>query len=180
MSENKKQKVITLTKPKHAEEFSLEECAAFQPWYVVLKVSVNEYDPEPVDYDVYCRAPSPDDAQMTAYSIFMIWAHPWIRGEAALSTTQYPQICVSVPSEAYALDESQWKDAFNTARKSNRFLYAGMKANPSIFRVDKKDWDKGSGLGNGFGKHSIIVPDTAAIASVQKQKQELDKKFGKK
>lgn len=179
MSENKKQKVITLTKPKNAEEFSLEECAAFQPWYVVLKVNVNEYEPEPVDYDVYCRAPSPDDAQMTAYSVFMIWTHPWISGEAALTTTQYPQVCTSVPSEAYALDESQWKDVFNTARKSTRFLYAGMKSNPSIFRIDKKDWDKTSGLGSGFSGRSIIVPDTAAIASVQKQKIELDKKFKK-
>ena len=164
-----KQSYRKLPKPKHAEEYSLEECASFQPWKVIIKVELDEYDPELVDYIVFVRAPNPHGAMQTAWDAFTIWEHVDVN-----NYTFFPR---PRSAEMEAISEQQYKEEW---KKAQRFTHrkGGMPNNPSLFRYWEPGWDKRSGLLRGLG-NNIIVPDTAAIKAVEKQKLELDKKLKK-
>lgn len=163
MSEPKKEKkkvYASFKRPKYPEEFSLKECAAFQPWHVVLKVELDANDPEPVDYELFLRAKDPADAQWTAHDVFMIWEKVNKNDYNA-----YPQVSTLVPSSAEPITEDDWNDAWKSAQRTTH-LKAGMEENPTIFRIIKPDWDKRSGILSGEGR-SIILPDTQSIQFVE-------------
>lgn len=155
----KTHRVVKMETPKHKEEFSLRECAAFQPWRVVLMIELDEYDPEPVAYEVYLRAPSPNDAQYTAFSAFQLWEHE------SLDSDDYPIVSTESRDHfAEKLTEDQW-DSLVKDMKKYPHKKAGMVDNPTIFRIIKPDWDKRSGLLRGTGR-SIIVPDMATVNNI--------------
>lgn len=155
----KTHRVVKMEVPKHKEEFSLRECAAFQPWRVVIMIELDADDPEPVPYEVYLRAPSPNDAQYTAFSAFQLWEHPCLDSDA------YPIVSTESRDHfAEKLTEDQW-DSLVKDMKKYPHKKAGMPENPTIFRIIKPGWDKRSGLLRGTGK-SIIVPDMATVNAV--------------
>lgn len=155
----KTHRVVQMEIPKHKEEYSLRECAAFQPWHVVLMIELDADDPEPVPYELFLRAPSPNDAQYTAYSVFKLWEHDH------LDSDDYPIISTSSDGHyAEKLTEDQW-DSMVKDMKKYPHKKAGMPDNPTIFRIIKPGWDKRSGLLKGTGR-SIIVPDMATVKAV--------------
>lgn len=160
-NEGKKKKYIKLKRPKHPEMYSSEECAAFKPWKVVLKVEnipPNMDIPVVVDYEIYLRAPSVHDAQYTAFHCFMIWE----RIRPGLDEyDEYPMVCTKMPSEAYPLTEDQYKAAWIEAQ-SYPHTSTGMKENPSIFRFAKPGWQYPEGKIFVPG-HTILVPDKSNI-----------------
>lgn len=154
-----------LPKPKHAEMYSLQECAKFQPWKCILKVEVDEYDLEPIDYEIYLRAQSPDDVQQTAYACFMIWEHQ----RSGIPEYEYPKVSEHVPSEAFKLTEDQYMEFWKEAQ-TYPHVATGDKRNPSIFRFAKPGWNRRSGIIKPNAP-SIIVPDKTAIDAVERTKQ---------
>lgn len=153
-----------LPKPKHAEQYSLKECAKFQPWKCVLKVEVDRFDLEPIDYVIFLRALSPDDVQQTAWSAFMIWEHM----RSGIPEWDYPKVSEQVPSECFKLTEDQYMEFWKEAQKYPH-VSTGDKRNPSIFRFAKPGWNQRSGLIKP-GNSSIIVPDKSAIDAVMRTK----------
>ena len=149
-------KLVSLKRPKYKEQYSLEECAKFQPWKVTLKVELDDNDPEPVDYDIFCRAASPDEAQFLCYTMFNYWTH--IRPK---NLSAFPRVSTQVHSEAEKLSESQWSEFWKEAQ-TYPHVKLGMSENPSVFRFKKPDWDKRSGIINPNGS-SIIVPDITSF-----------------
>ena len=145
-------KLVSLKRPKYKEQYSTEECAKFQPWKVTLKVELDDEDPEPVDYDIFCRAASPDEAQFLCYTMFHYWTH--IRPK---NLSQFPRVSTQVHSEAEKLSESQWYEFWKEAQ-TYPHIKLGMSENPTVFRFKKPEWDKRSGLLSS-GNSSIIVPD---------------------
>lgn len=147
-------KLVTMRRPKYKEQYSLEECARFQPWKVTLKVEIDDNDPEPVDYEMFCRAASPDEAQFLCYSLFNYWTH--IKPN---NFSQFPRVSTQVHSEAEKLNESQWNDFWKEAQ-TYPHVKLGMRENPTVFRFKKPDWDKRSGI-LGQGNTAIIIPELA-------------------
>lgn len=155
----KTHRVCKMEVPKYKEEFSLRECAAFQPWRVVLMIELDAEDPEPVAYELYLRSPSPNDAQYTAFSAFQLWEHD------SIDSDDYPIVSAESHDHfAEKLTEDQWDSLVKDMQKYPH-KKAGMKDNPTIFRIIKPGWDKRSGLLSGIGK-SIIVPDMATVKAV--------------
>lgn len=168
-------KGITFEKPKHREEFSLRECAMFQPWRFDLMIELDAHDPEPVLYQIYLRAPRPQDAQITGYMAFMLWEH----GTTDVPPDTYPHESWDVKSYIYGIDEAEWDRAWEESKwPGYSCRTAGDPQNPTVFHIIKPGWDKRSGLLRGLG-NSIIVPDTAAIKAVEAQKKALDRKLKK-
>lgn len=143
---------VKLERPKYKEQHSTEECMKFQPWKVTLKVELDDEDPEPVDYEMFCRAQSPGEAQFFCYSLFNYWTH--IRpGNLSI----YPKVSTEVHSIAEKLSEDQWYEFWKEAQ-TYPHVKLGMKENPTAFRFVKVGWDKRSGIITP-GNASIIVPD---------------------
>lgn len=170
---------IELERPKHPECYSLEECAHFQPWKVILKVEPSwedsvDMDFEPIDYEIYLRAPSPHDAQWTAHGAFTVWEHV----RTGIPENEYPMISDRVPSEAIKLTEKDYMEFWKEAQRYPH-VSTGMKENPTIFRFAKPGWNKTGGRA-GHGNASIIMPDMDGIKSVQATKQKLDAQFKSK
>lgn len=167
-----------MERPKHPEAYSTREYAAFQPWKIDLKVEIDNLDPTPITYTIFCRAQNVHNAQYMAYAAFMTWEHvnpeiedPW------------PRVCTGEdqPSEAEKLSEDQW-EAFWKEAQSYPHVYVGMRENPSIFRFAKPGWNHRGGILDGTGK-SIIVPDKSSITPMMKaQMRNIEKslKKGKK
>lgn len=156
----KKKRYVRLPKPKHAEEYSLEECAKFQPWKVVLKVEISYEDDEPRDYEVYLRASGPDDASYTAYHVFNIWEHAQ---RPDREDPEYPRISTRQQSEAFRISEDLYASEWKIAQKYD-YLCAGDRRNPTIFRYVPKGWD---------ATKSIVLPKPPAL--LMPTKAELDK-----
>ena len=158
---------VRLKKPKYKEEYSTEECARFQPWRVVLKVELDDEDPEPVDYEMFCRANSPDEAQFLCHTLFNYWTHV-----QPGNMSEYPQVSTEVYSEAEKLTEDQW---YEFLKEANRYpnVKLGMKDNPSVFRFVKVGWDNRSGI-LGKGNTSIITPGAEAWESVKAEAAKID------
>lgn len=175
-------KFIRLEKPKHPECLSTEECAYFQPWKVILKVEPTEEDSydmdfEPVDYEVYCRAPNPNDAFYTAIGVFEILNH----GTPETKLNEFPRICEyqDCKSEAIKLSESQYKEFWREAQAYPHWpTNIPVDGNPTIFWFRKPGWNLTGGRA-GHGNASIIMPDKAGIQSVAGMKQMMDQKFKK-
>lgn len=174
----KHKRFIQLEEPKHPECYSLKECAAFQPWRVVLKVEPSyedslDMDFEPLDYEIFLRAPGPQDAQYTAHALFNIWEHVWPK----IPLDDYPQISEGIPSEAEKLSEDQYKEFWREAQHYPHWpANRSANDNPTFFRFVKPGWDRTGGRA-GHGNASIIVPDKSGIASVQAAKLAMDRKF---
>lgn len=164
----KEKRWVKLEKPKHPECYSLEECAAFQPWRVDLKVENDVGGEEPVilTYTVFLRAPSVHDAQYTAYQCFIIWERlrPGIE-----DWEEYPKICTSIPSEAEKLTEEQYKEYWKEAQYYPN-TFTGMRDNPTIFRFAKPGWQYPENSLIKPKAPKIIVPDKSAIDKVNKSK----------
>lgn len=122
-------KVVQLERPKHAEQYSLKECAAFQPWHVILKVVMTYENPEPEDYDIYLRAPSPYTAQWTAYAVFNILEKDQ---QGLPHDALFPEVCPK-GSTAEAISEEEYAEAWKEAQHYPH-VKGGMKENPSVFR----------------------------------------------
>ena len=152
----KKKRWVRLEKPKHPECYSLEECAAFQPWKVDLKVENDVGASEPIllDYTIFLRAPSVNDAQYTAYQAFIIWERvkPGIP-----DWEEFPRVSTLLPSEAEKLTEDQYKEFWKEAQRYPH-VSTGMKENPTIFRFAKPGWQNPENSLFVPGKSKIIVP----------------------
>lgn len=122
-------KVVQLERPRHAEQYSLEECGAFQPWHVILKVIMREDDFEITDYEIYLRAPTPYSAQWTAYAVFNILEKDQ---QGLPHDAEYPDVC-HTGSTAEAISEEEYKEAWKEAQYYPH-VKGGMQENPSVFR----------------------------------------------
>lgn len=164
MSESKpytNKRYVQLPRPKHAEEYSLEESYKWQPWKVVFKVELSPVDWDPIDYEMYLRADTPDNATYTAYQVFHIWEHV----KRPDRTDEYPLISTEVPSESFPIDEDLYKSEWELCKRLGSYLYGGDFRNPTIFRYVPMGWDIPRGIVTP-DKPNIIVPDTSAISHV--------------
>lgn len=153
-----------LPKPKHAEEYTTKECARFQPWMCILKVEVDQFDLEPIDYVIFLRALNAEDVQATAWKAFMVWEHL----RSGIHEDDYPKVSTQVQSVAYTLTEDQYMEFWKEAQ-SYPHVATGGNINPTIFRFAKPGWNHRSGIIKP-GNASIIVPDKSAIAAVMRTK----------
>lgn len=129
-----------IAKPKHAEQFSLEESARWQPWRAILKVTPYAGGDD-VDYEVFLRADTPDNVMHTVYQLFNAWEHVLKNRD----DYDYPRIRDGYDHFAEKLDEQtymeQWKLCQRLGEKNGRCKHAGDRRNPTVFRYDPEGWD---------------------------------------
>ena len=154
----KKSKVAfrKVERPKHAEELSTRESNKFQPWRVTLKIEPSMEDREPIDYDIYLRCETPEQAQWTAYSAFTAWE----KTRMGLTDIDWPRVSEEVPSEAFPLDEDTWSSIWKYAKANLPCRWTGMDENPSIFRFTDDKWVAEMKKRK---KRSILVPEKKPI-----------------
>lgn len=160
-----------VAKPKHAEEHSTRESLDFTPWKITLKVEVDRFEPEPVDYDIYLRSPSPAKAQWLAYGAFMKWEHH----AKGIPDDDWPMVSERVSSEAQKLTEKDYEEMWKVAQQHPCY-FAGMHENPYIFRFTTPEWYE---ILQRRKRRSILVPDKAGWATVAQRKAEIDAKLKK-
>lgn len=165
----KKRRVVKLPKPKHAEYYTSRECALFQPLHIVLQV-VPSPGADPVEYELYLRAASQDDAMWTAFQIFNAWEHPSEYREGNDDYNPYrdglfPQIYTGQEpaSTGEKISEEEWDTAWKDTKKLSqlagyRLLKAPQNDNPSIFRLERPGWKKTTRMQYTDGKSIIIEP----------------------
>lgn len=131
---NKVVKTVELERPKHPEVYSTKECAAFQPWRVVLQVYMTAEDIDPVPYEVYLRAKTPNEAQWTAYAVFNILEKVQ---QGLPKDALYPDVAetgtTSEESTAEPLTEEEYMEAWKEAQHYPH-VKGGMAENPTVFR----------------------------------------------
>lgn len=110
--------------------YSTKECAAFQPWHVILQVYMSPEETEPQDYEIYLRAPSPSDAQWTAYAVFNILEK---LQQGLPKDAEYPDVANGRGSTAEAISEEEYMEAWKEAQHYPH-VKGGMQENPSVFR----------------------------------------------
>lgn len=169
----RKKVVVKLPKPKHAEMYTTRECALFQPLRVVLQV-LPRPNADPVPYEIYLRAATPDDAMWTAYQIFNAWEHPSEYKDGGEDYNPYrdglfPQIFTGQDpaSVGYKITEEDWDAAWKDVQtygvvNGNSILRAPQNDHPSIFRLSPKDWKGKPGL--------ILTPGMGDIAMVERSR----------
>lgn len=180
----KKSKVAfrKVERPKYAEELSTRESNKFQPWRVTLKIEPSMVDREPIDYDIYLRCETPEQAQWTAYSAFTAWE----KTRVGLTDIDWPRVSEEVPSEAFPLDEDTWSSIWKYAKANLPCRWTGMDENPSIFRFTDDKWVAEMKKRK---KRSILVPEKKPIlppgafsldGEFEKNKAIIDAKLKKK
>lgn len=180
----KKSKVVfrKVERPKHAEELSTRESDKFRPWRVTLKVEPSMEDREPIDYDIYLRCETPEQAQWTAYAAFTAWE----KTRVGLTDIDWPRVSEEVPSEAFPLDEDTWSDVWKYAKAHFPCRWTGMDENPSIFRFTTNEWVAELKKRK---QRSILVPENKLIlpsdagslnSEAKKKKAIIDAKLKKK
>lgn len=132
--EGREVRCVKLKRPKHPEMYSTRECAAFQPWRVILQVRMTPADVDPVPYEVYLRAKSVKEAQWTAVAVFNILEKVQ---QGLPKDALYPEIAdtdtTSEQSTAEALSEEEYMEAWREAQRYPH-VKGGMQENPSVFR----------------------------------------------
>lgn len=111
-------------KPRHAEELSLRESAAFQPWEVRLEVQLTEAADGTVPTYYYVRAPNPSAAAVLANKHWVMWER---KGKP---TDMYPD---TISATVLVLDEKEWEEAWDKVRRNPRHKRVGLITNPSVF-----------------------------------------------
>lgn len=177
---------VKLPKPKHWEEYTTRESAAFQPIRAVLQV-ILEPDGDPVPYELYLRAPNQDAAMWCAYEAFKAWEHPveYLQDKDKEDSFRqrmdlYPMINTTddPPSVGYKITEDEWEEALRDAKRLSqqlagyRLIIAGMPENPNLFRLVRPGWKDVNK--QKFGDKNIVMPDDNVIRAVQAQKAFID------
>ncbi len=130
----KTHQIVTVEKPKHAEEHSLEESSTFTPWKIDLVVELYNYDVTPITYTIFLKAPSPFAAQSTAYKIFMYLEHTMGTPDG-----EFPRVSTEVESVAHKLDDKTYNEFWKEAQSYEHIAF-GDKRSPSAFRFAKPGW----------------------------------------
>lgn len=169
-------KVVELQKPRHAEQYSLEECAMFQPWHVILKVQMAA-DRDPEDYEIYLRAPNPHGAQWGAYGVFCILEKDQ---HGIPRDALYPDVCNGRGSSAEAISEQEYAEAWKEAQRYPH-VKGGMKENPSVFRFVRTG-KHASALSNVGPAKTIVNFGDLSVGEqsyIKKRMADIDKKAKK-
>lgn len=170
----KKKVAVKLPKPKYREMYTTRECALFQPLKITLQV-IPTPNADPVPYELYLRAGTPDDAMWAAYQIFNAWEHPSEYKDGGEDYNPYrdglfPQIYTGEDPASFGekISEDAWDATWASfqgiaARNGYRILRAPQNDNPSIFRLEPPDWK---------GKPKLIItPGIGDIAAVERSRE---------
>lgn len=116
-----------IARPKYVEEISGEENPVHQTWEIMMCIRPSELveDTYPVYY--YIRAGNPEHAGFMAVSQWMKWE----KKDKGLEFHRFPD--VEEAGAGRMIEEKEFQEHWNNARKSGDFLYLGMKENPSVF-----------------------------------------------